>query len=186
LDGISCLAINNTRKKISAFAVVYSVVVDAGAGMERETNLLTSDYAIHPDISEAMRQHLFPPGESRRVATSGPVSFENGTVSGVEIEIDYVEFEDQTSIGRNIQGSKMVHSMREGAAKYKAWLVRQYKWGGVDEQAMTTLFDATDLPKELNFNGDPDLSEGARLYRRVLRSIYTSKGGTEVKRYLSR
>lgn len=186
LDGFTCLVINNTRKKISALAIIYSVVVDDGPETERETNLLTSDFAIHLDVSEAKQQKLFSPGESRRVGTPGPVAFESGGVSGVELHLDYVEFEDKTSIGPNMQGSKMIGSMREGAAKYKAWLVQQYKRSGMDEQAIVSLLDATDLPKELNFTGDADLSEGARLYRRVLHSIYTSKGAAELRHYLSK
>src|SRR5215210_7874874 len=49
LDGVTCLAINNTRKNISALAVVFSVVVDDAGEAERQSNLLTSDFAIHPD-----------------------------------------------------------------------------------------------------------------------------------------
>jgi hypothetical protein len=187
LNEFSCLVINNTRKKISALAIIYTVIVDSGGGgEEQETNLLTSDFAIHPDISEIKRQTLFSPRESRRVGPPGPVTFESGTVSGVNIRIDYVEFEDKTSIGPNTQGSKMIGSMREGAAKYKAWLVQQYKQGGMDEQATAALLDATDLPKELNFDGNPDLSEGARFYRRVVRSVYTSKGAAGLRHYLNK
>jgi len=187
LNEFSCLVINNTRKKISALAVVYSVIVDGGdGGAEQETNLLTSDFAIHPDVSEAKRQKLFSPRESRRVGPPGPIAFESGTVSGVEVHIDYVEFEDKTSIGPNTHGSKAIGSMREGAAKYKAWLVQQYKRSGMDEQSAAALLDAADLPKELNFDGDPDLSEGARAYRSIMRSVYTSKGGAELRRYLNK
>jgi hypothetical protein len=185
LDGFSCLIINNTKKKISAVAVVYSVVIDDVTGTERETNLLTNDFAIHPDVTEAKQQKLFSPGESRRIGPPGHVTFESGTVSGVELHVDYVEFEDKTSIGANAQGSKMVGSMREGAAKYKAWLVQQYQRAGKNAQTAADLLDANDLPKELDF-GDADLSEGARFYRRVLRSIYTSKGAAELRRYLSK
>jgi hypothetical protein len=186
LDGFSCLVINNTRKKISALAVVYSVVVDDAGGIERESNLLTSDFAIHPDVTEAKRQKLFQPGESRRVGPPGPVTFESGAVSGVEAHVDYVEFEDKTSIGPNTHGSKTIGSMREGAAKYKAWLVQQYKRGGLGDQAMAVVLDAADLPQELNFGGDADLSEGARFYRTIMRGVYTSKGAAEMRRYLSK
>lgn len=186
LDGFSCLVINNTRKKISAFAVVYSVAVEDAAGTERESNLLTSDFAIHPDVTEAKHQKLFSPGEARRVGPPGPVTFESGTVSGVELHLDYVVFEDKTSIGPNTQGSKMVGSMRDGAAKYKAWLVQQYKRGGKNEQTIADMLDVSDLPKELDFGGDADAREGAQFYRRVLLSIYTSKGAAELRHYLSK
>lgn len=186
LDGFTCLVINNTRKNISALAVEYSVVVDDTGGTERETSLLTNDFAIHPDVNEAKRQKLFQPGESRRVGPPGLVSFGSGTVTGVEVHIDYVEFEDKTFTGTNIHGSKAFGSMREGAVRYKEWLAQQYKRGGLDEQAMAALLDASDLPQELNFNGDPDLSQGARFYRSIMRGVYTSKGAAELKRYLSK
>ncbi|HEX8685904.1 MAG TPA: hypothetical protein VF654_05360, partial [Pyrinomonadaceae bacterium] len=184
LDSFSCLVINNTRKKISAFAAVYTVSLDDSAGTERESNLLISDFAIHPDVTEAKHQKLFSPGESRRVGPPGPVTFESGTVSGVELHLDYVEFEDKTSIGLNTQSSKMISAMREGAAKYKAWLVRQYKRGGNNEQAVAGLIESSELPKEFD-SGDGDLREGAQFYRRLLLSIYTSKGNEELKRYLN-
>jgi hypothetical protein len=187
LDEFSCLVINNTRKKISALAVVYSVVVDDGDGeTEQGTNLLTTDFAIHPDVIEIKRQKLFSPGESSRVGPPGPVAFESGVVVRVEIHIDYVEFEDKTSMGPNTYGSKAIGSIHEGAAKYKAWLVQQYKRSGMDEQSVAALLDDADLPKELNFNGDPDLSQGARAYRSILRSVYNPKGGAELRRYLNK
>lgn len=187
LNEFSCLVINNTRKKISALAVVYSVIVDDGdGGPAQETNLLTTDFAIHPDVSEVKRQKLFSPGESIRVGPPGPVAFESGTVNRVEVHIDYVEFEDKSSMGPDTHGSKAIGSIREGAAKYKAWLVQQYKRLRLDEQATAALLDAADLPRELNFNGDPDLNQGARAYRSILRNAYNSKGATELKRYLNR
>jgi len=127
VDGFSCLVINNTSKKISALAAVYSVVIQGPTGESRETHLMTSDFFVHPDISEARHLKLLPPGESRVLQPPGPITFETGTVNGVEIHIDYVEFEDKTFIGPNTNGSKMITSMREGAARYKAWLVQQYK-----------------------------------------------------------
>jgi len=186
LDGFTCLVINNTWKKISALAVIYSTVLDVGGAEERETNLQTSDFVIHPDVSEAKRQRLFPPGESRRVGPPGPVSFGEGTVSGVEIRIDYVEFEDKTSMGPDAHGSKAVGAKREGAARYKAWLVRRYRRGELDDQALTAALGAADLPQELGFGGDPDLGEGARFYRSIMRGVLDAGGPAELKRYLGK
>lgn len=186
VEAFSCLVINNTRKKISALALQYSIVTEDAGGTDLETSLLTFDFAIHPDISEARRLKLLPPGESRPVGPSGPVAFESGTVSGVEIRIDYVEFDDQTSVGPSTQGAKMIHSMREGAAKFKAWLVQQSKQKGMDDQATAALLEEGELPKELGFDGDPDLTEGAKLYRRIMRSVYTSQGAAGLKRHLNK
>lgn len=187
LDEFSCLVINNTQKRISALAVEYSIIIEGSGGTERETSLLTYDFASHPDLREAKHLKLLPPGESRGVEPSGPITFESGTVSGFEAQIAYVEFEDKTSIGSNTQGAKMINSMREGAAKYKAWLIQQYKRKGKEVQATASLLeDDGELPKELNFSNDPDLNEGARLYRRIMRSVYTSQGAAELKRYLDK
>jgi len=186
LDGFSCLVINNTGKKISALAVIYSVVVETGGRQERESNLLTSDFAIHPDVSEAKRQKLFSPGESHRVGPPGWIAFESGVVSGVEAHIDYVEFSDKTSTGSDTHGSKTINSWREGAARYKAWLARQYRRGELDEQAVAAALEASDIPKELNFDGNSDLGAGARVYRDIMRGVYTSLGAAELRRYLNK
>lgn len=186
VEAFSCLAINNTRKKISALTIQYSIVTEDAGGTDLETSLLTFDFAIHPDISEARRLKLLPPGESRPIGPSGPVAFESGTVNGVEIRIEYVEFDDKSSIGSGTEGAKMIHSMREGAAKFKAWLVQQYRRKGMDDQATAALLEDGELPKELSFNGDPDLTEGAKLYRRIMRSVYASQGAAELKRYLNK
>lgn len=186
LDGFTCLAINNTKKKITALAVVYSVIIDNAGEAERETNLLTNDFAIHPDVTEAKRQKLFAQGESRRIGPPGPITFDSGVVSGVELHIDYVEFEDKTSAGPNIHGSKTIGLRREGAAKYKAWLVKQYRRGGMDDQALAALLDAPGLPQELNFGSDPDSGEGAKFYRSVMSSVYASRGVAELKRILDK
>jgi len=186
LDEFSCLVINNTSKRISALAVIYSVGFDGSTGEARETNMITYDFVIHPDIREAKHLKLLPQRESRTVRPSGPVTFEVGTVSSVQAHIDYVEFEDKTSIGPNTQGSKMIDSMREGAARYKAWLVHQYKRKKMEANATAVLLENSDLPQELNFNGDPDMTEGARLYQRIMRKVYTSQGSAELKRYLNK
>ncbi len=186
LDEFSCLVINNTAKKISALAAIYSVVIEGPTGESRETSLLTYDFVNHPDIREAKRLKPLPPGESRTLQPSGPITFENATISSVEIHLDYVEFEDQTTTGPNTQAAKMIDSMREGAARYKAWLVQQYKRKKMEVNAVSELLENSDLPQELNFNGDPDLTEGARLYQRIMRKVYTSQGSAELKRYLNK
>lgn len=186
VEAFSCLAINNTRKKISALAIQYSIVTEGAGGADLETSLLTFDFAVHPDISEARHLKLLPPGESRTIGPPGPITFESDTASGIEVRLDYVEFDDKTSIGSGTQGAKMINSMREGAVKYKAWLVQQYKRKGMDDQATAALLEEGELPKELNFGNDPDLNEGAKLYRRIMRSVYTSQGAAELKRHLNK
>jgi len=186
VDGFSCLVINNTSKKISALAAVYSVVIEGLTGESQESHLITNDFFVHPDIREARHLKLLPPGESRILQPPGPITFENGTVSSVEVHIDYVEFEDKTSTGPDTNGSKMINSMREGAARYKAWLVQQYKQNKMEEKTLTPMLENSDIPKELNFNGDPDLIEGARLYRRVMRSVYDTQGAAELRLYLNK
>lgn len=185
LDDFSCLVINNTSKKISALAAVYSVVVEGAGGESKESNLISYDFAIHPDIIEARHLKLLPPGESRTVQPSGSLTFEDVTVRRVEAHIDYVEFEDGTSMGVNANGSKMIKSMREGAARYKAWLVQQYRWNRMEENTVAPLLESADVPKDMD-GGDPNFAEGARLYKRIMRSVYAAQGAAGLKRYLNR
>lgn len=185
LDDFSCLVINNTSKKIAALAMVYTVVVGGLGGESKESNLISYDFAINPDIVEARRLKLLPPGESRTVQPPGPLTFEDAAVRGVEAHIDYVEFEDGTSTGADTSGSKMIKSMREGAARYKAWLVQQYKRNHMEGGAVAPLLESADIPKEMD-GDDPNFAEGARLYKRIMRSVYTAQGASGLRRYLNR
>src|SRR5207237_10455016 len=111
------------------------------------------------------------------------INLKKDTVINIEDKKKYKEYKYKTSTGPDTNGSKMINSMREGTARYNAWLVQQYKQNKMEEKTLTPMLENSDIPKELNFNGDPDLIEGARLYRRIMRSVYKIQGAGELRVY---
>jgi hypothetical protein len=187
IEQFSCIAINNTYKNISALSADLTVITENKDGNEsRNTSLLNIDSLVHPDVREARHLKLIPPGESRTLNPPGPISFEDEIISRVEFKIDYVEFEDKTAAGPDRDGSRIINSIREGAARYKAWLVKKYALNKRDMAAIASALEDSDLPHELQFNGDGNLSEGARMYRSVMSSVYANRGAVGLKKFLDK
>jgi hypothetical protein len=125
------------------------------------------------------------PGEERPVVKGGVMGYENALLKGLEIKIDYVEFKDKSTLGADTAGSRIISTMREGAANYKNWLVQQYKKNGDSVNAIVPILQSQDIPSELGFN-DMYLKEGARIYRKHMLDVYKMHGTDELERYLSR
>jgi hypothetical protein len=94
-----------------------------------------------------------------------------------------VEFEDKTTLGPDKNGSQIINSGREGAAKYKEWLVKMYRQEGRSVEAISALLNDEDYPPELGLN-DPGLRRGADFYRTRLREARAAQGAAEIKKLL--
>lgn len=186
LEGFTCLAINNTNKNISALSATYTVTIAQGGSESADEGVLTLDSFIHPDVREARRLKLISPSESRTLQPPGPITYEDAVVKGVGVQVDYVEFADKTSTGPNKHGSTIINSMREGAAKYKVWLIQQYARGQGSDASIVSLLESPEIPETLHADGNEHLIEGARIYQRVMRNVYNTQGAAELKRFLNR
>lgn len=104
LNGYECILRNDTHKSITAANIIYSTILDE-AGREtkdsRNQILLTN---FHPDFYDKEKNIL--PGGSNTFRPAGVFTYHNAVIKGIEVYIDYVEFEDGTSMGRDVEGSK--------------------------------------------------------------------------------
>ena len=187
VGGLSFTIKNNTNKNIEALTVIYSLIyVSQKDGKEySDPNYLTINSLVHPDVTQAHDMKPIAPGEERPVVKDGVMGYENALLKGLEIKIDYVEFEDKSTAGADTAGSRIINTMREGAAEYKSWLVQQYKKSGDSLNAVVPILQSRDIPSELNFN-DMYLKEGARIYRKHMLDVYKMHGADELRKYLSR
>ena len=180
LNYFQCTLKNNTHKSITAANIIYSTVLEeAGRETKDSRNHILATY-IHPDFYEKEKNIL--PGGSTSFRPAGVFTYENAVIKGVEVYIDYVEFEDNTSMGPNKEGSRIINDLREGAVKYKSWLARESKQKSIDT-VIQSLQSDEGLP-EIGLNNFTQ-KEGARRYGIGLRKLYKSRGPTEVQRYLS-
>lgn len=187
MGGFSFTVKNNANKNIHALTVTYSLIyVSQRDGKEYlDSSYLTMNSYVHPDVTEAHHMKPIAPEEKRQLGKGGTMGYENAALVGLELKIDYVEFEDKTILGPNTAGSRIVFTMREGATKYKEWLVQQYKQNGGSVAAVISLLQSRDLPSDLAFN-DMYLKEGARVYRRHMLDVYKKHGVADLERYLNR
>jgi len=187
LEKFSCIAINNTKKNITALSSVLTVITENSRdGESRNVNLLYGDSYVHPDIREARHLKSTAPGEIRTIQPSGPTTFEDEVIVRIELKIDYVEFDNSTSIGSNSKGAQVVRSIREGASRYKQWLVKKYVFNKREVDTIVPLLQNSEIPPELQIGDDKNLREGAAIYRNLMRGVYERQGNAELKKFLDR
>lgn len=182
LNEFECTLKNNTHKSITAANIIYSTVLEErGRETKDSRNQILLTY-FHPDFYEKEKNIM--PGGTNSLRPAGVFTYHNAVIKGIEVYIDYVEFEDSTSMGPDVEGSKLINDFRAGAVKYKRWLAKESKQKTID-----TLIQATQSDEELQ---KPEIAlnnitqkEGARRYGIALRKLYKQRGPTEVQKYLS-
>jgi len=95
-----------------------------------------------------------------------------------------VEFEDGTSMGPDVEGSKLIKDFRAGAVKYKSWLVKESKQKSIDTLIQSAPSDEELQKPEIGLNNITQ-KEGARRYGIALQKLYKQRGPMEVQKYLS-
>lgn len=182
LNEFHCVLKNNTNKRITAANIIYSTVLEeAGQETRDSRNHILTTY-IHPDFYDKEKNIL--PGGSTSFSPAGVFTYENAVIKGVEVYLDFVEFEDHTSMGPNEEGSRIINDLREGAVKYKSWLARESKQKSIDRLIQSLQSDEGLQLPDVGLNNITQ-REGARRYGIGLRKLYKKRGPAEVQRYLS-
>lgn len=146
---------------------------------------MVTESFVHKDVREGRRLRPITPGQEEILELHDETSYENATIKSVEARIDYVEFEDKTTLGKNENGARIISLMREGAAKYKDWLVRQRTGNLKPMTGIVTLLQTGDIPAELGLNTIYQ-TQGAKSYRRHMLRLYESRGLAELERFIKR
>jgi hypothetical protein len=182
LNGFECTLKNNTQKSVTAANIIYTTVLEE-AGREtkdsRNQILLTN---FHPDFYDKDKNIV--PGATNLFRPAGVFTYHNAVIKGIEVYIDYVEFEDGTSMGPDVEGSKQIKDFRAGAVKFKSWLAKESKQKSIDTLIQSAQSDEELQKPEIGLNNITQ-KEGARRYGIALRKLYKHRGPTEVQKYLS-
>jgi hypothetical protein len=192
LEKLSCSIKNNTNKFMTAGAVGISIIIEAERKISQDSSLLSFDTNVHPDLHAMPGRNAIPPRGTYPVKAL-PTSFPDGIIKSVVMQIDYIEFADKTTLGPDQAGSRVINNMREGAAKYKEWLVKKYNRNGKSVDALVPLLEADQplleadqpLPEELELR-TTEQQEGATLYRNHSRNTYKDKGAEGLKKMMSK
>lgn len=185
LESFSCIVKNNTSKNITAASTAYTIVVENNGKESGDTGFLTLETFIHPDLADIHK--AIPPRGERTIEPGGPVSYEYGNpiIKRVELKIDYVEFEDKTSLGPNEMGSQIIALFRDGAAKYRDWLVQKYIENGRSIDAIAPLLQKSQpIPDVLELKSSRQ-RHGAMMYRNHMLDIYNAHGATGLAEHLN-
>ena len=182
LNGFECLLRNNTHKSITAANIIYSTVLEEGGLETRDSRNQVLITNFHPDFYE--REKNIIPGGSNSLRPAGVFTYHNAVIKGIEVYIDYVEFEDGTSMGPDLEGSKIIKDFRAGAMKYKGWLAKESKQKPIDTLIQSPPSDEELQRSEIGLTNITQ-KEGARRYGIALRKLYKQRGPTEVQKYLS-
>ncbi len=182
LDPFDCRIRNNTEKRISAATAVYSILLERNGTLTKETHYSSFDTIVHPNFDNANKR--VGPAQESIVGPPGPISYPEGIIRGIEINIDYVEFDDNTTLGANEKGAEVIRSIRTGAARYKEWLDQKFKENGKSFAAIVPLLQRDQpLPNDVGpFNSDEEI--GARAYRDSLRKLHQTRGTAEAQKLL--
>jgi hypothetical protein len=174
IEKIPCFIKNNSNKQVSAANIAYSVTTAKGGREAADLSYLTIETFVHPDLRAARADNRIPPhGESPIGSTS--TTYDDAVVTALAVWIDYVEFEDGTTLGQDRAGSRILSGIRSGAAKYKAWLADKYKQKGNSIEGIVPLIEGEFAPGELGIqNGDEE--QGATIYQNYARRVRLARG----------
>jgi|SRR5687767_1627312 len=171
---------NNTTKSITALVVNKTISYAINGTTIKHSGYSSVDYALHPDVGA--HRVLAPSNELQM--DSSPVEFEpDAVIKEINLRLDYILFDDNTSLGRGGGGEKKINLMREGARKFKGLLVQRYRNNGESLSNILPLLESRDAYPVLQLT-DINLTLGADRYRLHLLKTLQTKGAREVERFL--
>jgi hypothetical protein len=184
LDELSYLVSNNTKREITAFSIAKTLVYEENGLTQEFTMTESADFMLHADFADVSKVKSISPGRFETMDSSGPISFGDSTkIKEVRLKVSYVEFSGNGAFGLGTDGQQQISASRDGASRYKAWLVQQYQQSGKSLSGVLDLLQRDDVPQEL---GSMDISQmlGAKRYRMRLLKIFQTEGSASVEERL--
>lgn len=179
VDDLRYILRNNATKAIKAVGVVRTINYEQAGRVYADSIYSTMDTALHPD----MGGKPFLPGTQMPMESPGPFAFDAGVIiKEITLMVEYALYDDQTAYGAGGEGERRINAMREGARRYKSWLVQEFSRAG---KSLTTIFDVIQtpgIPETLKL--DFYQTTGADRYRLHLLKTFKIKGAADVENYL--
>lgn len=174
LENVPCVVRNNTNRSIKAVGVIKSIIMDKDGVIFTVSSSIVLDAFVHLDINAERGGKLIYPG--KEVNAGGLPASYGSVVKGVSLAVDYVEFEDDATLGPDTASFRQrIASMRSGAAKYKKWLTQQFNRHANDVKELASLVDREPSPEETGIGNDNE-AEGASLYKNYAHRVKEGKG----------
>jgi hypothetical protein len=185
ISQLKCAIKNNSFAPMVAGTLQVSITIDANGKENLISGYQTFETFLHPDFREDNKNNVTQPGMVYRFDLT-PSDYGDATVKDIAVELDYLEFLDRPSVGPNRVGSRTLGDIREGAAKYKIWLVKQYRQRGASVETIAKLLDNETIPADEIGLQNTDQNSGANMYRKYARRSYDSRGPQELLKHLTR
>lgn len=184
VDHFSCKLKNNSNRSITAANVIYTIQYEENGISKASSYDSTIDTRLNSDFANT--KMIERGEESTSVGPPGQVSSGSSTIiKGIEIAIDFVEFEDNSVVGPDREGSNIINGMRVGAKKYRTWLRSEYERNRHSVDAiLPSLDNEGDIPSGVQTTNSYE-ELGAQAYRSRVRKMHRTKGKAEVERILS-
>ncbi len=183
IDKISCVIRNNTKKPISAAAVLISLTVEQAGRLTLDTSYLTVDASVHPDMRAERDKSLIWPGRESTIRDTATAYESDVLIKRVRAQIDYVEFDDHTALGPNKAGSRVLADTRAGAARYKDWLQKKFRESDKSRDAIASILETEPSPEELGLENDYQ-QHGVYFYQDFAKKLHKTKGAEGVLKLL--
>lgn len=189
LEDVSCTLTNNTHKSITAAVVGYRIFSETDDSDKEKkpftmTGAITTEALIHTSLREQRRENFIQPKEATLVGLM-PTTFDEGhLISDMTMWVDFVEFDDNSAIGANNHGAKTVAEIRDGAARYRNWLVKKLDESKSDSVILEVL--QKKHPKQIEELGklSANQAEGANVFRKFAERTFSTQGMEGLNRIL--
>jgi len=184
LDRIPCTIKNNSGRVMTALVLGTFVSLDNNGTISTQSGYVTIDTFIHADLHLNQKQNK---GIRQNAEPQFPLATESysGIVTRVQVYVDYVELDDKKTLGPNRAGAGIIAGLREGAKKYKSWLVKEFELKGKSVVALARLIgDNQPVPAEVGIRSSSE-EQGAVIYRNWLRRIHKTEGVQEFEKYFN-
>ena len=162
-NNFSCILKNNTGKNARAVFVIASLTNLRNGAETKSTRTELIETFVHPDLYDPTKSIRANSNTLFTIFTTSSRNPESKlTIKRLEIEIDYVDFEDNTVLGRNKKGASVVAELRNGADVYHRWQKRS-AFGRLKSKNEKEAFLKKTLPNELRLTRRQ--AKGAKAYR---------------------
>ena len=183
IEKLSCVLKNNTDRPIVAGTLVIKITVEQRGTIETISSYDSFDTLIHPDLHRERGPNFIAPQEDY-VIDQLPTGYGDGVVKQISESIDYIEFTSGQPVGPNVAGSRIINNVREGAAKYRDWLIREFRRNGMSAARILETLSLGDVEEPALDLRNSDQKTGANLFRKFLLRTYASKGEAELLKHI--